>query len=658
MTEQVYSQPLASFEVDAIPAPVKTIPVLAEGRAALEAINAEMGLAFDEQDLEYYLRLFRDDFKRDPTTVELFDIGQSNSEHSRHWFFGAKLVIDGEEMPTSLFKMVKEPLAANPSNSVIGFHDNSSAIRGGPVSVIRPAVPGSPSPVRPITRDLDLLLTAETHNFPCAVAPYPGAETGAGGRMRDTHATGIGSIMGVGSAGYCTGNLNLPEWPIPGEDPSFAYPDSLASPEQILIDASNGASDYGNKFGEPLVLGYTRTFGQRLPCGERREWLKPIMFSAGMGQIDHAHLEKEPPAPGMLICKIGGPAYRIGMGGGAASSLASGSNKAELDFNAVQRGDAEMSQKLWRVVRACVEMGDSNPIVSLHDQGAGGNCNVVKEIVYPCGGEVDVRAVKLGDETLSVLEIWGAEYQENDCLLLRPEHRSVMEEICARERCALQIIGSVTDSGRIVVKDSAAPESPPAVDLDLEAVLGDMPQKTYSFTRAQKERLPLELGDTGVADALDAVLKQPAVCSKRFLTTKVDRSVSGLVAQQQCVGPMLLPVADCAVMAQSHSELVGLATSIGEAPLKGLINHAAMARLAVGEALTNLMWAKVTSLGDVKSSVNWMHAAKMGSEGVDMYDAAVALRDVMIDLGIAIDGGKDSLSMAAAAREPSPAHLS
>ena len=224
-----------------------------------------MGLAFDEQDLEYYLRLFQDDFKRDPTTVELFDIGQSNSEHSRHWFFGARLVIDGEEMPTSLFKMVKEPLAANPNNSVIGFHDNSSAIRGGKISKIEPAHPGAPSSLGPKEKDLDLLLTAETHNFPCAVAPYPGAETGAGGRIRDTHATGIGSIMGVASAGYCTGNLNLEDYPIPGEDSSMPYPDSLASPEQILIDASNGASDYGNKFGEPLVLGYTRTFGQRLP---------------------------------------------------------------------------------------------------------------------------------------------------------------------------------------------------------------------------------------------------------------------------------------------------------------------------------------------------------------------------------------------------------
>lgn len=307
-----------------------------------------------------------------------------------------------------------------------------------------------------------------------------------------------------------------------------------------------------------------------------------------------------------------------------------------------------MSQKMWRVVRACVELGENNPIVSLHDQGAGGNCNVVKEIVYPKGGHVDVRNVKLGDETMSVLEIWGAEYQENDCLLLKPEDRGLLEEICARERCFLQVIGTVTNTGRIVVTDSEAPDEPPAVDLDLETVLGDMPKKTYEFARIPKQLKPLAFGDLSVRDALGAVLKQPAVCSKRFLTTKVDRSVTGLVAQQQCVGPMLLPVADCAVMAQAHTGLEGLATSIGEQPIKGLIDHAAMARLAVGEALTNLVWAKVTALSDVKSSVNWMHAAKMKSEGVDMYDAAVALRDAMVELQVAVDGGKDSLSMAAA----------
>ena len=308
----------------------------------------------------------RKQLQRNPTTVELFDLAQSNSEHCRHWFFNGDITIDGEPQPHTLFELVKATYKANPNNSVIAFKDNSSAIRGTDVTPMLPVTPGAPGPLSPRPRTWDLLLTAETHNFPCAVAPYPGAETGSGGRIRDTHATGTGSIMGVATAGYCVGNLRIPGAVEPWEDAEAPYPESLAPPLQILIDASNGASDYGNKFGEPVIAGFTRAYGLRLPNGERREWIKPIMFSGGIGQIDRAHHEKAPPEVGMLVVKIGGPAYRIGMGGGAASSVPSGSSgKADLDFNAVQRGDAEMSQKLWRVVRACVERGDENPIVQV-----------------------------------------------------------------------------------------------------------------------------------------------------------------------------------------------------------------------------------------------------------------------------------------------------
>nr|QKY14978.1 phosphoribosylformylglycinamidine synthase (PURL) [Polytomella parva] len=651
MTEEVYPQPIHSFKASGEPQPVFTVPVVARGRTALEEINKEMGLAFDEWDLDYYTKLFRDEMKRDPTNVELFDIAQSNSEHSRHWFFRGNLVIDGKPISETLFSIVKAPWKANPNNSVVAFKDNSSAIKGFKVSPLLPTQPGKPSELKPQARDWDLLLTAETHNFPCAVAPYPGAETGAGGRMRDTHATGTGSIMGAGTAGYCVGNLHLDGYEQPHEDKKFVYGANLASPQQILIDASNGASDYGNKFGEPLVAGFCRTYGQRVPNGERREWLKPIMFSAGIGQIDHRHLDKAEGEVGMLVVKIGGPAYRIGMGGGAASSVPSGSNKAELDFNAVQRGDAEYSQKLWRVVRSCVELGSENPIVQIHDQGAGGNCNVVKEIIYPLGAKIDVRAVKVGDETLSVLEIWGAEYQENDCLLIKPEARDILQGFCDRERCCMQVIGTIDGSGRVTLVDrDAAPNSPAPVDLDLEKVLGKMPDKTFEFKRLEKAFTPLTLpaGETPVS-ALKRILRLPSVCSKRFLTNKVDRHVTGLIAQQQCVGPLHIPVADVAVMAQSHQDLTGLATAIGEQPIKGLIDPAAMARLALGEALTNLVFARATSLPDVRASVNWMYAAKMKDEGASMYDAAISLKDAMIALGVACDGGKDSLSMAAAA---------
>lgn len=657
MTECVYTQKLTSFETSVVPEEVRYVPVMERGRKALEDINEEMGLAFDEQDLQYYTRLFREDIKRDPTTVELFDIAQSNSEHSRHWFFTGKIVIDGQPMSRSLMQIVKSTLQANPNNSVIGFKDNSSAIKGFLVKQLRPVQPGLTCPLDTSIRDLDILFTAETHNFPCAVAPYPGAETGAGGRIRDTHATGRGSFVVAATAGYCVGNLNIEGSYAPWEDPSFTYPSNLASPLQILIDASNGASDYGNKFGEPLIQGYTRTFGMRLPSGERREWLKPIMFSAGIGQIDHIHITKGEPDIGMLVVKIGGPAYRIGMGGGAASSMVSGQNDAELDFNAVQRGDAEMAQKLYRVVRACIEMREDNPIISIHDQGAGGNCNVVKEIIYPKGAQIDIRSIVVGDHTMSVLEIWGAEYQEQDAILVKPESRSLLQSICERERVSMAVIGTINGEGRIVLVDSKAiqrchssglPPPPPAVDLELEKVLGDMPKKVFEFKRIDHEREPLDIAPgITVMESLKRVLRLPSVCSKRFLTTKVDRCVTGLVAQQQTVGPLQITLSDVAVISQTYTDLTGGACAIGEQPIKGLLDPKAMARLAVGEALTNLVWAKVTALSDVKSSANWMYAAKLEGEGAAMYDAAMALSEAMIELGIAIDGGKDSLSMAA-----------
>ncbi|CAH9126512.1 unnamed protein product [Cuscuta epithymum] len=650
MTECVYPKKLTSFETNAVPEEVRFVPVMERGRAALEEINEKMGLAFDEQDLQYYTKLFRDDIKRDPTNVELFDIAQSNSEHSRHWFFTGKLVIDGQPINRTLMQIVKSTLVANPNNSVIGFKDNSSAIKGFSVNHLRPTQPGFSSPLQSSDHDLDILFTAETHNFPCAVAPYPGAETGAGGRIRDTHATGRGSFVIASTAGYCVGNLNIEGSYAPWEDPSFQYPSNLASPLQILIDSSNGASDYGNKFGEPLIQGYTRTFGMRLPSGERREWLKPIMFSGGIGQIEHIHITKGEPEIGMLVVKIGGPAYRIGMGGGAASSMVSGQNSAELDFNAVQRGDAEMAQKLYRVVRACIEMGPDNPIISIHDQGAGGNCNVVKEIIHPPGAQIDIRAVVVGDHTMSVLEIWGAEYQEQDAILVKPESGGFLKEICKRERVPMAVIGTINGKGRITLVDGLAADekTPPAVDLELEKVLGDMPQKTFKLHRVDNVLEPLDIAPgTTVMEALKRILRLPSIGSKRFLTTKVDRCVTGLVAQQQTVGPLQITLSDVAVIAQTYTDFTGGACAIGEQPIKGLLNPRAMARLAVGEALTNLVWAKITSLSDVKASGNWMYAAKLDGEGAAMYDAANALSEAMIELGIAIDGGKDSLSMAA-----------
>jgi len=652
MTECPYPEPLVSFATGIQPEPASTIPVMREGRAALERVNRELGLAFDEWDLDYYMALFRDRIGRDPTDVECFDIAQSNSEHSRHWFFKGRLVIDGHEMPRHLFAIVRQPWEANPNNSVIAFHDNSSAIRGFRVKALVCSLPREPSPLISSELDLDVIFTAETHNFPSGVAPFPGAETGTGGRIRDVHATGRGALVVAGTAGYCVGNLQLPDYQLPWEDDDLGYPPNLAPPLTIEIEASNGASDYGNKFGEPVILGFTRSAGLRLPGGERREWIKPIMFSGGIGQIDAGHTAKGGPEPAMWVVKIGGPAYRIGMGGGAASSMVQGENAEDLDFNAVQRGDAEMEQKVNRVIRACSELGKDNPIVSIHDQGAGGNCNVLKEIVEPAGARFEVRAIPVGDDTLSVLEIWGAEYQENDALLLRPEHEALFRNLCEREQVPVAFVGRVTGDGRAVLHDDADDSTP--VDLDLAEILGEvLPQKTFNLVRTPKRLEPLVLPpDLGVEEALDRVLRLLSVGSKRFLTTKVDRSVTGLVARQQCTGPLHLTVADVGVIAQSHFGTTGAATAIGEQPMKGLVDPAAMARMAVGESLTNLVWAQVTALEDVRCSANWMWAAKLPGEGAVLYDAAVAMRNLMLELGMAVDGGKDSLSMAALAPLP------
>ncbi len=646
MVDCLYPERLESFDTGIVPDQVYSIPLIERGRDALIELNRSLGLGLDERDIEYYYDLFVNIIGRNPTNVECFDLGQSNSEHSRHWFFKGRLIVNGKESDENLMDILSLPLNKNPENSLIAFKDNSSAIAGFDIETMVPGRPGEPSAMDLTKRNYALIFTAETHNFPTGVAPFPGAETGTGGRIRDVHATGTGSLVVAGTAAYCVGNLNIPGYDLPWENKSFIYPSNLATPLHIEIQASNGASDYGNKFGEPLIQGYTRSFGLRTADNERVEWIKPIMFTGGVGQIDFDHIEKHEPDRGMLVIKIGGPAYRIGIGGGAASSMIQGENVEELDFSAVQRGDAEMEQKVNRVIRACVEMGKANPIVSIHDQGAGGNSNVVKEIIYPAGADIEIRDLLLGDTTLSVLEIWGAEYQENDALLIKPEHLDLFKQLCKREKTPFSVIGEITGSGYIVLHDSVNQDTP--VNLDLSKVLGKMPQKTYHLDSEPQKHLPLKLPEgLTVREALDRVLRLLSVGSKRFLTNKVDRSVTGLIVKQQCTGPLQLTISDTAVIAQSHFSLTGAAISIGEQPVKGLLDTGAMARMSLGEALTNMVWAKVTSLRDIKCSGNWMWAPKLPGEGLLLYNAAVALKNILIELGIAIDGGKDSLSMAA-----------
>ncbi|XP_055916819.1 phosphoribosylformylglycinamidine synthase [Eupeodes corollae] len=639
------------------------VPVLTEGRQALEKVNEELGLAFGEWDINYYTNLFQNTLNRNPTTVELFDCAQSNSEHSRHWFFRGQMFVDGIEQEKSLFKMIMDTqLHTNPNNT-IKFGDNSSAIKGFQHLALQPQNSSGPGQVTLQKVESDLIFTAETHNMPTAVAPFSGATTGTGGRIRDVQGVGRGGLTIAGTAGYCVGNLNIPGYTLPFECGNSKYPPSFAKPLKILIDASNGASDYGNKFGEPVISGFVISYGLEDPHRERNEYVKPIMFSGGLGTMSSSMREKANPKKGMLLAKIGGPVYRIGVGGGAASSVeVQGDNSSSLDFNAVQRGDAEMENKLNRVVRACVEMGDKNPILAIHDQGAGGNGNVLKELVEPgfAGAVIFSKEFQLGDPTITALELWGAEYQENNAILCSPKSRQLLQDICDRERCPISFVGFVTGNGYVTLLESEADFKkyenheeienlgPVPFDLHLKHVLGDMPKRRYDLERTKPNLTPLKLDENiGFSSTLNRVLSILSVGSKRFLTHKVDRCVSGLIAQQQCVGPLHTPLADFALTTISHFGYEGIATSIGTQPIKGLISAAAMARMSVAEAISNLVFVGVSELADVKCSGNWMWAAKLPGEGAKLFDACKEMCEIMKELNIAVDGGKDSLSMAA-----------
>jgi phosphoribosylformylglycinamidine synthase len=667
MTQCRYVQPLTSFAVDVKPNPWYEVNIMKEGRAALEKVNDHLGLAFDSWDLDYYTELFKNKLGRNPTSVECFDLAQSNSEHSRHWFFKGEMVVDGKLHPDSLIDMIIDTQKTTNQNNVIKFSDNSSAIKGFNVKKMLPENIGEASPFHVEEGNRHIIFTAETHNFPTGVAPFSGATTGTGGRLRDVQAVGRGGHVIAGTAGYSFGNLLIPDYDLPWEEKNVQYPDNFAPPVEIAVEASNGASDYGNKFGEPVISGFARSFGMVLPGtnNERREWIKPIMFSGGIGSMEASMVDKEKPAKGMQVVKLGGPIYRIGVGGGSASSVeVQGDNAAHLDFDAVQRGDAEMEQKLNRVIRACIELGDKNPIASIHDQGAGGNGNVLKELVEPTGAVIFTKRFQLGDPTVNTLELWGAEYQESDAILCRTEDAPLIQKIADRERCTASFVGIVTDDGKVVLSERDYPAEGPVqlsnelkatidkeknpVNLDLEFVLGKMPRKVFQMQKVQPILKPLALpANLQVMDALERVLRLPSVASKRYLTNKVDRSVSGLVAQQQCVGPLHTPLADAAVVALSYFDHTGSATSIGEQPIKGLLNAAAGARMTVAESLTNLVFAGISDIKDVKCSGNWMWAAKLPGEGAALLEACEAMCKTMVEFGIAVDGGKDSLSMAA-----------
>ena len=625
----------------------------------LEKFSEDNGLGFDKDDINYYKSIFTD---RSPTNVELYDLAQSNSEHSRHWFFNGKLLnTDGTLLTNkTLFQMIKEPNKLNPSNSLVAFSDNASVIKGYKIDKFIKKSSWKSSPYILKEVELNPSLTAETHNFPTGVSPFPGAETGVGGRLRDSQAVGRGGQTVYGIAGYSVGNLHLSKY-----EKSYETDRSellYASPQDILIDASNGASDYGNKYGEPIIQGYTRIYGEIFDIKtegeikrkntifkkkiqkEHYEYLKPIMFSAGISYVKTEHLYKEKSTPGLYIVRLGGKVYPIGVGGGAASSRTQDGSKVELDYSAVQRGDAQMENRLNNVIRSSINFDDNNPILSIHDQGAGGMGNVIKEIIEPYGTTLNLSKIDKSDDNMSSLNVWISEHQEQNTVLTDKKGLLKLITIANRENCPIENIGIIDSTNRIKVYGNKESEKL-AVNLELDKVLTNVPQKSYKCEDYDKYISSNIRSVMSISETVKTILSHPTVSSKRYLTNKVDRSVSGLVSQQQEIGPLQQPLSDYASSALDYFTLKGTVTSIAERPVSSLIDPESMASLTLGEMLTNIMCAKISRLEDIKISTNWMWPLKHKGAKKRLYETMNYLTELLKEFKISADGGKDSLSM-------------
>uniref|UniRef100_A0A0N5AFB3 Glutamine amidotransferase type-1 domain-containing protein n=1 Tax=Syphacia muris TaxID=451379 RepID=A0A0N5AFB3_9BILA len=580
-----------------------------------------LGFELDDEDTTYYYDLFVNVLKRNPTDVELYDLALANAEENRHSFFTEKLVVDRKERNESLLQTMQSTQQHSNSNNLIAFSKNGSVIRGFKTHCLKSLNPVifSEMDFLPCTRHI--VYSSKTHNYSSSVFPFLGAATGTGERIRNLHATGRGAHEIAAIAGYSVGDLHLKNYPLCWEHPHM-HPDNIPLPKdsscictylQILIEASNGASDYGNRFGEPIICGFARTFGQTLSNGERCEYLKPIIYSGGIGSIDDVQIKKLSPTVEAWLVKLGGPAYGIGL------SKDSGC-KSNLNYEAVQRSDPEMEQKLHRVIRNCIEFGDENPLISVYDQGSGGNGKVLKELIGDkYGATIEAGKFEVGDPTLSLRELWCAEYQENDAALVDPRKISTLEMVAKREKCNVSFIGRLNNTKT---------------------------KLCYTSTKDDAKELIIS-SELAAIDALSLVLRLPSVASKRYLTNKADRSVTGLIARQQCVGPLQTPVADVGVVALSHWDSVGAAVAVGEQPIKGLLSPEAGARMSLAEALTNIVFAPITDRKDIKCNCNWMWAAEVPGEGARLARACDAVCKAMKEVGVAIDSVNDSLSLSA-----------
>jgi phosphoribosylformylglycinamidine synthase len=626
------------------PMPLAAVAVMAQGRAALERANRELGLALSEDEIDYLLASFRRE-GRDPTDVELVMFAQANSEHCRHKIFNASWVIDGEPQAESLFGMIRQTHALRPQDTLVAYSDNASVIRGATIRRFYP----SPEDARYRYRDEEthILMKVETHNHPTAISPFPGAATGAGGEIRDEGAVGRGGKPKAGLCGFSVSNLRIPGFEQPWEAAadSAGKPDRIVSALSIMLEGPIGAASFNNEFGRPNLCGYFRTFEQRV-LGEVRGYHKPIMIAGGVGSVAAADIHKQTLPDGALLVQLGGPGMLIGLGGGAASSMDTGANVADLDFDSVQRGNAEMERRAQEVIDRCWQLGEANPILAIHDVGAGGLSNALPELVHGAerGARLDLRAIPIEEPGMSPMQVWCNESQERYVLAIAPERLAEFAALAERERCPFAVLGSATADARLTVADAHFGNAP--VDVDLDVILGKPPQMVRDVRRAARRPEPFAADGIDLREAALRVLRLPAVADKTFLVTIGDRTVGGLSVRDQMVGPWQVPVADCAVTAMSFDGYRGEAFAMGERTPLALIDAPASGRMAVAEALTNLCAADVGALSQVRLSANWMAAAGHPGEDAALYDTvrAVAL-ELCPKLGISIPVGKDSLSM-------------
>ena len=621
-----------------------TVDVLGGGRDALVQANTGLGLALSPDEIDYLVENYRA-LNRNPSDVELMMFAQANSEHCRHKIFNADFVLNGQAQEKSLFRMIRDTHEAHPEGTVVAYKDNASIIEGAKIKRFYPHAAENQG-YRFAEEDTHILMKVETHNHPTAIAPFAGAATGAGGEIRDEGATGRGARPKAGLTGFTVSNLNIPGFAQPWEQP-YGKPGHLASALDIMIDGPIGGAAFNNEFGRPNLLGYFRTFEQEFD-GQMRGYHKPIMIAGGLGNIQAQQTHKNEIPEGALLIQLGGPGMLIGLGGGAASSMDTGSNDSSLDFNSVQRGNPEIERRAQEVIDRCWQLGEANPIIAIHDVGAGGLSNAFPELVNDAGrGAVfKLRDVPLEEHGLTPLQIWCNEAQERYVLSVLPENLDTFSALCERERCPFAVVGTATDDGHLQVRDDLYGNNP--VDLPLNVLLGKPPKTT----RRDETVRPSENTKTGFSgcqidlkEAAYRVLRLPAVAAKNFLITIGDRSVGGLTARDQMVGRYQTPVADCAVTMMGFDTYRGEAMAMGEKPAVALFDAPASGRMCIGEAVTNLAAVNIGDIGNIKLSANWMAACGNAGEDEKLYRTVQAVSETCQDLGISIPVGKDSLSM-------------